>query len=484
MREIPLWKHQIEAVELANKLPHLYIAFEMGTGKSRTIIEILRRRYTVAGRLMRTLIYCPAIVVSNWKQEFAMYSRIKPQDILLLQGPGKKRAKQFIDACSYGGQLTTPKIIVTNYEALQMDELQKAIGEWQPEVLVCDEAHVLKSHKSKRAKALLPVANQTRFKYLLSGTPILNSIEDIWMQFRILDGGQTFGENYFSFRARYMEDKNAKFAGKEHYFPKFEPRAEMYAEMNDKMYRKMIRALKKDCLDLPPLLKQQVEVEMSPEQSRMYKEMKNQYITWVESAKKSDQPLPVVAQLAITKALRLQQIVSGYAMADTGEVHWIEKNPRLDALEELLEGLVTGHKVIVWCIFKENYKMIAKRLEKMGVKYTTLTGEQNHKEKDEAMESFRKDQSVRVMIANQAAGGVGVNLVEADYAIYFSKNFSLKDDLQSEARNYRGGSNIHEKVTRIDIVCKGTIDDIIAEALANKQDISNKVLDRSFWEKI
>jgi SNF2 family DNA or RNA helicase len=128
--------------------------------------------------------------------------------------------------------------------------------------------------------------------------------------------------------------------------------------------------------------------------------------------------------------------------------------------------------------------MIARRLEKMGVKFTTLTGEQNHKEKDEAMDSFRKDSSVRVMIANQAAGGVGVNLVEADYAVYFSKNFSLKDDLQSEARNYRGGSNIHEKVTRIDIVCRDTIDDVIAEALASKQDISNKVLDRSFWEKI
>jgi SNF2 family DNA or RNA helicase len=484
MEQRPLWSHQNEAIEMANKLPQLYIAFEMGTGKTRTIIEILRRRYTVAGRLMRTLIYCPAIVVSNWKAEFQMYSRIKPHDLVLLQGPGKRRVKSFVDSCTYGGQMVNNKIIVTNYEALQMEDLQKAIAEWQPEILVCDEAHVLKSHKSKRAKALLPVSNQARFKYLLSGTPILNSIEDIWMQFKVLDGGQTFGENYFSFRARYMEDKNAAFAGKEHYFPKFEPRADMYMDLQNNMYRKTIRAMKKDCLDLPPLIKQTVEVEMSPEQARMYKEMKQNYITWVESAKNSGDPLPVVAQLAITKALRLQQIVSGYAMADNGVVKWIEKNPRLDALEELLEGLVKEHKVIVWCVFKENYKMIARRLEKMGVKFTTLTGEQNHKEKDEAMDSFRKDSSVRVMIANQAAGGVGVNLVEADYAVYFSKNFSLKDDLQSEARNYRGGSNIHEKVTRIDIVCRDTIDDVIAEALASKQDISNKVLDRSFWEKI
>lgn len=484
METKPLWRHQNEAIELANTIPQLYVAFEMGTGKTRTIIEILRRRYTAAGRIMRTLIYCPAIVVSNWRNEFAMYSRIRQNDILLLQGPGKRRVKKFVDGCTFGGQMVVPKIVVTNYEALQMDDLQKAINEWQPEILVCDEAHVLKSHQSKRAKALLPVANQAKFKYLLSGTPILNSIEDIWMQFKILDGGRTFGENYYSFRARYMTDLNASFQGKSHYFPKFEPRPECFQELQEKMYKKTIRALKKDCLDLPPLIRQTVEVELSPEQAKMYKEMKNQYITWVQSAKASGDSLPVVAQLAITKALRMQQIVSGYAKADTGDVHWIKNNPRLDALEELLEGLVKDHKVIVWCIFRENYKMIAERLTKMGIKFTTLTGEQNHREKDEAMEAFRKDPEVRVKIANQAAGGVGVNLVEASYSIYYSKNFSLKDDLQSEARNYRGGSNIHESVTRIDIVAKETIDDVIAQALANKQDISNKVLDKSFWEKI
>ena len=92
------------------------------------------------------------------------------------------------------------------------------------------------------------------------------------------------------------------------------------------------------------------------------------------------------------------------------------------------------------------------------------------------MNAFRTDPEVGVMIANQGAGGVGVNLVEAGYSIYYSKGFKLEDDLQSEARNYRGGSEIHEKVTRIDLVATGTIDELVTEALENKMQISENIL--------
>ena len=81
------------------------------------------------------------------------------------------------------------------------------------------------------------------------------------------------------------------------------------------------------------------------------------------------------------------------------------------------------------------------------------------------------------MIANQGAGGIGINMTEASYSIFFSRNFSLEHDLQAEARNYRGGSEMHQKVTRIDLVSPGTIDELISEALANKQNMAEKILD-------
>lgn len=480
----PLWDHQVRAIAQAEKWPDMYLAYDMGTGKTRTTVEILRRRYAANGRLMRTLILCPQIVVPNWRQEILNFSKITDNNIVLLRKSEKVRVKKFMDSVGVEGVLVTPRIAVTNYEALQMDELMKLIEEWRPEILVCDEAHVLKSHQSKRAKRLISVARRAQHRYLLSGTPILNSVADVFMQFNILDNGQTFGENFYSFRNRYMQDANSAFTGKANHFAKWEPRPEEFVVLRDKIFRKTLRAVKSECMDLPPLVKQKVNVELSPEQAKMYKEMKHHYVTWVQSKKDGGDPLPVVAQLAITKALRLQQIVTGYTVDDTGGVHYL-KNPRLDALEEILEPIVaSGQKVIIWAVFKENYKLISARLKEMKVKHVTLTGDDTDHQKQANMKQFREDKETLAIVANQAAGGVGVNLVEAPYAIYYSKNFSLKDDLQSEARNYRGGSHIHSQVTRIDIVCEGTIDELIDEALAGKLDISDKIIDNKFMETL
>jgi SNF2 family DNA or RNA helicase len=98
------------------------------------------------------------------------------------------------------------------------------------------------------------------------------------------------------------------------------------------------------------------------------------------------------------------------------------------------------------------------------------------KARQEAIDSFQNDPSVRVMIANPAAGGVGVTLTAASYMIYYSRDFSLENDLQSEARCHRGGSEAHEKITRIDIVAPGTIDEVILEALERKENLATKIL--------
>ena len=120
--------------------------------------------------------------------------------------------------------------------------------------------------------------------------------------------------------------------------------------------------------------------------------------------------------------------------------------------------------------------MIADLCQDMNIEYAEIHGDISNAKRIDEMDRFRKDPKCRVMIANQAAGGTGVNLVEASYAIYYSKGFSLEHDLQSEARNHRGGSEMHSKVTRIDLVAKGTIDEVINEALKNKQNIAETIL--------
>jgi len=435
------------------------------------MIEIIRRIYAKETRLKKTLILAPLIVCENWKKEFGVYSKLKPWDILVLTKSGARRVKDFVTAV--GLDLAKPRVVITNYESMQMDEFYTLLTQWKPEILVCDESQRVKNPDSVRAKKVATLADTTEHNYILTGTPILNSAMDVFMQFRILDRGNTFGRNFYAFRNEYFYDANASFKGKQAYFPEYKPRDAAYAQLQAKIQTKALRVLKKDCLDLPPFVRQIVQCELSPEQAKAYKEMYNDYITWIES--KEGEPKAMLAQLAITKALRLQQIVSGYAMTEDGASHRL-KCPRLAVLKELLEDLTPNHKVIVWSHFKENQQMIVELCKELKLGYSEIHGGVPKGQREALMEAFRAEPHVRVMVANQAAGGVGVNLVEASYAIYYSKGFSLEADLQSEARNYRGGSEIHKSVTRIDIVAPGTIDELINEALSTKQAIGDNIL--------
>jgi SNF2 family DNA or RNA helicase len=175
------------------------------------------------------------------------------------------------------------------------------------------------------------------------------------------------------------------------------------------------------------------------------------------------------------------QIVSGFLPLgeDNGREGRIERFdgiPRLDALSSLLEAIAEPHKVIVWAVFRADYEAIRGVAKALGYDHVEINGEISAKEKDEAVHRFNHDPSCRLLLGHPASGGVGVNLTAASYSIYYSRNFSLENDIQSEARNYRGGSEVHEKITRYDLIAKGTIDELIARRLAEKQVISQKVL--------
>lgn len=473
----PLWDHQRKAIERAIGTNHLGIFFDIGTGKTRTAIDIVRQICAREQRLCRILILAPKIVLTNWQREFQKYSKIHPRDVVVLLGSEKARVKTLTEQVSEQGSLMRPKILITNYEAMDMESLVSMIKDWTPEIMISDEAHKLKNPESKRAKQVIKLADMARYKYALTGTPILNSAMDIFNLFRFLDGGETFGKNFYVFRSTWFEDQNAAWSGRQGHYPKYAPRHNTYQEFSTKVARSSVQAKKSECLTLPPFVRQEVFVELSVEQKKLYKEMRDEYIAYVEGLESGDTPRAVVAQLAVTKALRLQQIVTGYAKTDDGSVHKIKDNPRLKALEELLEELSPDHKIIVWSVFHENYTDIAAVCKKLKLDYGELHGKIGQKDREEAIRRFDDDPKCRVLIANQAAGGVGINLVSSDVSIFYSKNFSLEQDLQAEGRNFRGGSEIHQKVTRIDIVAEGTIDDLIAQALQSKQEISSLILD-------
>ena len=485
----PLWNHQAEAVRRAQGLSDYALFFEQGCGKSRTMIEILKHRFNEGGEILRTLIFCPPIVVSNWVNEWKLFTKIDPRGVVPLLGPGKKRAKTFEKESAGLG-----RVFITNYEALLMKDLHQLFSVWAPEAIVFDESHKLKSPSTARSKLANELANPydsknkkrlpKPFTFLLSGTPILNSPMDIFQQYKILDGGYTFGSNYFAFRAKYFRDRNAGMP-KDRYFPKWEAMSkakdgfDAIQEIKTLIASKSMRVEKKDCLDLPPEVPVLVKVDLSPEQARLYKEMKNELLTYFKSK-------ACVATLAITKALRLMQITSGYISVETpGDTDErvelaLEETPKIKALRELLEEIVIeqGQKVLVWAVFRYNYKQIRDVLEALKINFVEVHGGISESKKRVAVDTFKSDPDCKVFLGHPGSAGLGINLTVAGYSIFYSRNFSLEQYLQARARNHRGGSKEagHSSITHYDLVCEGTIDELVVEKLANKQDLSDQLL--------
>jgi SNF2 family DNA or RNA helicase len=464
--------YQKELVELSTKIPNVGLLWDAGVGKTYAVIHALRFQYNLNFRVMKTIIFSPIVTLWNWKAEFDKFSKIGTL-VHVIDKKGAKRIEQLSVASKQNC------VIVLNWEALRTEAIFNIIMEFAPEIVVGDEMHILKNYKSSTAKLAVKITDDVRKRngrvFGMTGTAILNSIQDIYMQYRFLDGGKSFGTNFFTFRNLYMVDLNANWRGQKK-FPDWKPRPEMFPELNKKIYAISTKVSKKEALPfLPDLVEINRYVELSAEQSKLYNEMKRDYITWINANSVA------VAQLALTKLLRLQQIVCGHINDEYGEVHYIKDNPRLGALEDLLISLVDQHKVIVWHTFKADSTLICRMLDQNKIHYVTINGDQDITAKQRAMDEFNKLESCRVLVGNRRAGGIGINLIAADYSIVYSRNFSLGEEEQSKARNYRRGSEIHDKIIKIDLISKGTIDETLAEALKNKSDIAGIIL-RQFKE--
>jgi SNF2 family DNA or RNA helicase len=464
-----LWEHQRLAIEKAKELANLALFCAPGTGKTRTTIDILRFRYNAARRLMRTLVVGPIIVCEQWKREFAKFSEVDPQKIVVLTGPGERRLKLLAQM-----QERHPKgfIVVTNYEGLLIEKVYQELKAWEPEILVCDEVHRCKDPSTKRAKLLTPLADACKHRYILTGTPVLNSPLDLFQQYRLLDSGESFGKNFFAFRGQYFWDANGHMRGRtQKYFPNWIARADSTEKFQEILERTSIQARKEECIDLPEFVRTEIPVEMAPEQARAYEQMKEQFITIVREK-------AVTAQLAIVQTIRMQQILSGFVQPEDGERPiFFDKNPRLTALVDKVADLVPSGKCLIWTNFVVTYDMIQKALKKEGIESVFLTGRETQAEKRENVEAFTQGK-VPVAICNAQAVGLGINLVEAKYSLYYSRTHSLEMDIQSEARNYRGGSvDLHEKVTRYDFFVPGTLDELILQCLRGKKSVADAILD-------
>ena len=445
-----LWKHQEEALAQAIKAGTRGFALHMEPRTGKTAVAIKWLESLCQDKELKILIFAPPVATRVWEKEIKFWWPKHPR-FAIATGPTENKLKAV---------KINPVILITNYESMISPRMQKALIDFAPDVLICDESHRCKNPSAKRSKEVKKLADRCAYRLNLSGTPVTKNELDLFQQFAILDGrmGSTFGNNFYSFRAKYFMDANTKRKGTHNYFPDWQIRPESNAAITHILGSRAYAKRKLDCLELPPFETVNIPVEMSPKQKKAYMEMKQDFITFVEES-----DTPSVAQFAMTKALRLQQISSGFLQTENAVVEL--ENPRIDALTDLLEDLPSP--VVVWACFKHNYQMISKVCRSLGKRYAFLTGEQNQKEKDETMNLWDQGE-LDVLIANQGAGGIGINLSRASNAIYFSYNFNFEHDEQSEARIYSTESNKFNKITRYNLVSEGTIDEVVLKSLRMK----------------
>lgn len=454
-----LWEHQRIGVEKAKNLDFFAFFFEQGCGKTRTVIEVILGKFLKEGRTLRSLIVCPDIVVKNWQDEFLKYTDLHPSTVVCLTGSGQQRLDTLLSAPLH-------TIFVCNYQTLLMKPLLEVFKKIGIELLVLDESHKIKSYNSVTTKNILPLAARAKYRFCMSGTPVTKNEMDIYPQSQVLDGGAALGANFFTFRNKYFFDKNKGM--RSNYFPKWEIKKGSKEAIRDAMAHYTMRVEKADCLDLPPLIKQTMDVALTPIQEKLYRDLERDMVGALGDNM-------VVSDMALTNILRMQQLVSGFCTDQLNRHFQVEGN-REAVLKETIEGIAPRHKVIIWAVFKQNYYDIRRVLTELGEKFCELTGDVPTKYRPNIVKQFQDPYGPRFLIANPKAAGIGINLVEAAYSIRYSRSYSLEDQLQSEARNYRAGSEMHEQVVQIELLTRGTIDEVIFNALADKAEIGPAII--------
>ena len=434
------------------------------------------------------VVVCPKIVIDTWVKEiqsrnlrgFRKLGR-SVHAVYFIADTNLKKRMDFFKTLITGaeGRTMWPTYLIINYEAVRnkklFDALFDAFEKSRVTTLVADESHRIKNIKSQQSKAMIALSSVAKYKLALTGTPVTNTAVDVFSQALFLDGGKTFGESEFAFKHKYCTPtyyvKNRPVAWKAN--PKY------LNELNEKFSSLGLRVKKEEVLDLPERVVKDIYVELSPEQAKAYSELKNQAITVFAENKF------IACPNVLTELIRLQQCVSGHLpkqqMSEQGvpqaeETHIFEKTPRMQALVELLRDL-EGQKTIVWTCFKEDIKQIGYALHDAKIAYTFADGSLNQKRRMGNIETFKTDSGVAVLLANRQACAEGINLTESNYSITYSRGFSLTQEKQAEARNYRKGSERHKKITHINLIAKGTVDEQVIKSLKGKQDIAKAVLE-------
>lgn len=465
----PPYAHQVVGVAELVEHPAWLLAYDQGTGK--TFVAANRLAYGMARGHFRgpILVLTPKPVVQAWPRELWTHAGLK---CVVLAGSGAEKlatleahrtdAPGTIFVCNYEAMLSKPKrakMTLSHYMAALPTPF---------DVVIADEVQRLKAGTSATARAVGRVRARARYRWALSGTPAPNGPEDWYGVLTFLDPRILATESKTAFEARYVVKGKFSDTG-----PIIRIGYKDLDDLNARVASCCSRVLKQDCLDLPEKVFIERVCELSPEQRRVYKDLRDKAVAHLNTLKAEG---TLTIRNILTESLRLLQVVGGFVPDDTGRVHPLEGNAKLALLDEVLDE-IGPRPTVIWCSFLEELRAVADLVRKRG-EVRMFHGAVANKERDDAIDWFqqRGPREPAYFLATPQSGGTGITLTAADTEIFFSRTYKLTDYLQAIDRLHRIGQT--RKVTIINLVAEATVDRKVGSALERKEAMQENMMAR------
>ena len=462
----PPYAHQLKALEMSwNKEVFAYF-MEMGTGKSKVLLDNVAMLYD-KGKIDSVLIVAPKGVYKNWYDSEIPIHLAKHIDrnVVLWKALITKEQKLKLDSL-FEQNFTKLQILIMNVEALstkkgldfahQFLNVKKAL-------FTVDESTTIKNPGAKRTKNILNLSKLSKYRRILTGSPVTKSPLDLYTQCYFLDPFLLDFSSYYAFRNRYAELRTANFSGRSvQVVTGYKNLAELAETLKSFSYR----ILKDDCLDLPAKTFMKRVIQLTPEQKRVYSQMKSMALAELKGK-------TITTVNVITQLMRLQQITCGHFKADDGSMQEI-KNNRITELMNLLEEI--EGKAIIWAHWRHDITTIVREIEKeYPGSVMTYYGDTASDDRQKAIKEIQNPESkVRFLVGTPQTAGYGITLTGASTMIYYSNGYDLEKRQQSEARIDRIGQE--KPMTYIDILAEDTIDEKIVKSLRKKVNIATEIM--------
>ena len=422
------------------------LADDMGLGKTVQMLSVLVDYVEKSGE-RASLVVSPSSLTLNWLNEITKFTKDLKTEVI--RGTLAERKKQIEDIDKYD-------VIITSYDLLKRDIESYKEKDYQFRFVIADEAQYLKNSSTKNAKAIKQIKSDTR--YALTGTPIENSLSELWSIFDFIMPGYLF--TYRRFKNMY-EMPIVK---------KSDERAMKKLKMLIEPF--ILRRNKKEVLtELPDKTVTVLNNEMNEEQQKIYltylAQAKQDLMEQIELNGYEHSHMQILAALT-----RLRQICCHPSLFMEG---YNEGSSKLDQCMEIIQDAINGgHKILLFSGYTSMFEIIEKELKKLNISYFKLIGSTKVEDRIKLVDEFNENPEIKVFLISLKAGGTGLNLTGADMVIHYDPWWNISTENQATDRAYRIGQKNNVQVYKL--ITKNSIEEKIYNLQERKAELANNML--------